>query len=107
MAAAVPVGKTVACKIKQDFQAYMDLGAMADAIASSAKTPMGDFRPSGGMQMTGYSVLYFAPDKGKLLRVNGKAQADMSVDMPAMAISQGAPQSIAMNMVVNIDISRV
>jgi len=107
LGAAVPVGKDVACKIRQDFQAYMDLGALTKFIAASGKVPMGEFKPSGGMQMTGWSVLYFSPDKSRLLKINGKVQADFSIEMPALAIADGAPQTLTMKMIMNISIARV
>lgn len=105
--AAVPLGKQVASKIKQTYQGYLDLGALMNSVAAASQVPVGDIRFNGGMQMTGWTVLYFAPQKGKLLKANGQMSADLSMDMPAQFVSQGAPQSIAIRMDMNIGITKI
>lgn len=107
LGAAVPVGNSVASKVKQTYQGYMDLGALLNSVAASSQLPFGDMRMNGGMQMTGWTVLYFAPDKGKLLKANGQLNADLSMDMPAQFVSQGAPQSITFNMAMKLSISKI
>lgn len=105
--AAVPVGKHTACKIKQDYQAYMDIGALMSAIASLQQANVGDLKFNGGMEMKGWSIIYFSPSSGKFLKANGKATAGMSFEMPPQFVSQGAPQNISMDMDMTINIARV
>lgn len=105
--AAVPIGKQTVCKIKQDYQAYLDIGALMNAVAADQRANIGDFKFSGGMEMKGWTVIYFSPSAGRFVKANGKAKAGMSFEMPPQLVSQGAPQSISMDVDMTINIARV
>lgn len=107
LAAAIPVGKEVASKIKQSYEAYMDLGEMMKGAVSSGNAPAIAGQMGGGMHVRGWSVLYFSPKKGKMIKANGSVNALMSVQMPASAVQQGAPQRMNMQMNMTLNLSKV
>ena len=107
LAAAVPVGKDVVSKIKQTYQAYIDLGEIMDAAAASGQVPAGAMSMNGGMDIVGWTVLYFSPSRGRLVKANGNIKTVMSIDMPQQAVSQGAPRRMTMNMDMNLSIKRI
>lgn len=107
LAAAIPIGKEVASKIKQTYEAYMDLGEMMKGAVASGGAPAIAGQMGGGMHMRGWSVLYFSPNKGKLIKANGSVNALMSVQMPASAVQQGAPGRMNMQMDMTLNLAKV
>lgn len=110
LAAALPVGKEVASKIKQDYEAYIDLSTLFDAVASSMQVSnqgSGMIQMNGGVDIDGWTVLYFSPERGRLVKANGKMEALMSLEMPAEAVAQGAPQQLNMKMNMALNIARL
>ncbi len=111
LGAAVPMGKDVVSKIKQTYEAYIDLGDMMKGFASmmSASLPGSDAlsQMSGAMDIVGLSVIYFSPDKGKLIKANGNIKMLLSMDMPAQYVQQGAPSSIDIEMDMNMNVAKL
>jgi len=111
LAAALPVGNEVASKIKQTYEAYIDFGKMMQAVASSDQVPADAAQIAtsmdGGMDMVGWTVLYFSPDHGKLLKANGNLKAIVSISLPAEAVAQGAPPQMNMKMDMDLNMARI
>jgi len=115
LAAAVPVGKENAAKIKETFDGHFDLAEMMKAFAGA--TP-GDTKGGeearkamssveGAMDFKGWGVTYFSPTRGKMLKTNGSFSIRMNMSMPAAAQQQGGPRQMNMVMDMNIYVGRI
>jgi hypothetical protein len=110
LAAAVAVGRESAAKIKQTYSGHFDIAEMMKAFAGAtpgdakggeeARKAMSSME--GAMDFKGWSVTYFSPTRGKMLKTNGSVNVRMNMTMPAAAQQQGAPAQ--MNMVMDMDI---
>ena len=111
LAAALPLGNNVVSKIKQSYEAYIDFGKIMQAVASSGQIPADAAQIAtsmdGGMEMVGWTVLYFSPDRGKLLKANGNLKALMSISLPAEAVAQGAPPEMNVKMDMDLNVARI
>lgn len=108
--AAVPIGDSTVAKIKQTYATSLDLGQHIKDIISSSKMPMGDLGQlniNGQAAIKGWGVLYFSPDKGKLIKSNGNAHIDVNIELPAQLVQQGAPPQLTVGVELNIDISHI
>lgn len=107
-AAAVPVGNDIAAKVKQTYATSIDLGQLMKSILSSTKMPIGDLSQiniNGQAAIKGWGVLYFSPDKGRLIKSNGNAHIDVNIGLPAQLVQQGAPSQLTIGVDLNIDMS--
>jgi hypothetical protein len=99
-----------AAKIRQTFAGTLDLGELMKSIVAGLDTTgthSSDLSSmSGSMDLNGDMSFLFAPSIGKLLKGNGIMQANMTMNMPSSAVSQGAPSTLEMNMTMRITITR-
>jgi hypothetical protein len=115
LAAAVPVGRENAAKIRQTFSGHFDLAEMMKAFAGAtpgdakggeeARKAMSSM--TGAMDLKGWSVTYFSPTRGKMLKTNGNVNVRMNMSLPASAQQQGGPRQMNMVMDMNIYVGRI
>ena len=61
----------------------------------------------GAMDFKGWSVTYFSPTRGKMLKTNGNVNVRMNMSLPASAQQQGGPRQMNMVMDMNIYVGRI
>lgn len=94
LAADVPVGKESAAKIKQVVSGHIDLGEMTKGLSASANAaakPENMPQLSGGMDLAGWSVVYFSVASGRMIKTNANMTANMNFALPAEVIQEGGP----------------
>jgi len=98
LSAALPLGKTTASKIKQNFSGRLDLGKMMGGAAGGG---------SGDMDLNGSSIVFFSPTQGKLLKTSGRVSAKMRMSMPPNPQNPGAPTKMNMLMDMTINMTKM
>lgn len=99
------------CKIKQAYEAKIDLGEMLRGmvgafIGNNAEARNVISGMDGEINLAGWGMSYFCPEMGKLLKADGSIAMNMTMTMPPQAVQQGAPQQLNINMNMDIDVSR-
>jgi len=99
-----------AARVKQTYDARMDLGQMMQAAVTG--TPLGDkerrimSQISGSMELSGSGVMLFSPAMGKLLKSSGSVQATIRMNLPEEARRNGGPGSIEMPLSMTTEVTR-
>lgn len=105
------VSKTTAAKIEQTFDGNLDFSEILKSI--SGMIPADDqgreilSGMTGGMEMFGTMVYYFAPSLGKILKGSGEVVANLAISMPPQLVKMGGPPQIDMTMNMTYNLTRL
>jgi hypothetical protein len=105
------VGKTNAVKIEQTFDGSLDfseiLKSITDMIPANDQGRDVISGMTGGMEMFGTMVHYFAPSIGKIVKGRGELVANLLISMPPQLVKMGGPPRIDMTMNMVYDLTRL
>jgi len=115
VAAALPVGKEVASKVKQSYGGHLDIAELMKAVAGSVPSQGPEAQQqmqamagmSGGMDMSGSSVFLFSPSEGKIVGMDGDVVMKAIFNFPESLQKQGAPAAMNMDANMTFKVSRV
>jgi len=107
--AAVPVDGRSAAKIKQTFDAHLDLADVLRSVSGITKT-CGQQPPqipemNGNLDLTGWAVLYFSTERGKLLKATRDVSATIKIGLPAQGVQSGSTPRMEISMFMNMKFS--
>jgi len=105
------VGKTNAIKIEQTFDGGLDFSDILNTITDMipANDQGRDFLSgmTGGIELFGTMVHYFAPSIGKIVKGRGEMVANLVISMPPLLVKMGSPPRIDMTMNMVYDLTRL
>ena len=98
-----------AAKIVQDYEAKINLGDIMKSMAASFRAQGMDMPAvpaiTGSMDMSGWGVLYFSPDRGKLLKATKDLTASIRMRSPTQGVRSGPTPRMEMEFVMGMKLS--
>ncbi len=105
------VGKNTAAKIEQTFDGSLNFNEILKSIYDMipADNHGRDILSgiTGGMEMFGTMVHYFAPSLGKILKGHGEVVANLTISIPPQLVKMGGPPRIDMKMDMVYELTRL